>query len=237
LRYIDKIKGGPKGSPAKIGVAAHKVLELAIQGDALNSALEKSLTEYQEELTETEVEDVRALMSNIDSFMQRFSRLTAKHGMQELFVEQTWAITPNFEACAYDDPAAMIRGIVDLAVLLRSGQLLIVDHKSGRPAAVTKYMTQLDVYATMGLSRLPNVTAVQCGVHFLKNEKIDWAAVRTPDYIRTILRPWLLNFLNQRALGLEGYAPSIGRHCAWCDYKQICPAQDQGTDDGQGKSG
>jgi hypothetical protein len=213
------------------------VLELAIQGDTVNAALDKALTEYRAELTDRESEDVRALTASIDSFLMRFSRLTAKHGMQELFVEQTWAITPDFEACAYDDPAAMIRGIVDLAVLLRSGQLLIVDHKSGRPASVTKYMTQLDVYATMGLSKLPQVTAVQCGVHFLKNEKLDWAAVRTPDYIRTILRPWLRDFLNQRALGLEGYAPSVGRHCAWCDYKQICPAQDQGTADVQGKSG
>jgi len=225
-RYIDKIRVETKGSAAKIGTTVHRVQEHALKGETVNAALEAALKEFSHELTSVEVEKVRSFSPNVDAFKTRMDKLASKHPFKQVFIEQTWAINANFEACDYADPAAMIRGIVDLAVLLESGQLLIIDHKSGRPWPITKYLTQLDIYAIMGLAHVPALTAVQCGVHYVVNADLKWIDVRKVSYIKAVLQPWLLNMLNARATRLQGYTATTGKHCSWCDYRKSCPAKE-----------
>jgi len=225
-RYVDKIKTGVKGSAAKVGTAVHKVLEHVLLDKSTNAAIALTLEEFKDELTTTEVEKVRSFSPNIEAFKERFDKLAGKYGVKEVFVERSWAIGPDFKAIDYMDPAAMMRGIVDLAILLESGQLLIIDHKSGRPWGISKYMTQLDIYAIFGLAHVANLTAVQCGVHYVSNADLKWAEVRKLNYIVTVLQPWLVNLLNARTARLDGFTPTVSKHCSWCDFRSICTAKD-----------
>ncbi len=228
-RYIDKIRSEIKGSAAKIGTAAHRVTEHTLNGVDLNQAVQLTLEEYVADLTTTEVEKVRSFSPNIEAFKDRFDKLAQKHPVKEVFVEKQWAIREDFTACDYMDPTAMIRGIIDLAILLESGQLLIIDHKSGRPWGLSKYMTQLDIYAIFGLAHVPNLKAVQCGVHYISNADLKWAEVRSADYIVKLLHPWLINLLNARTQRLEGFTATLSKACSWCDFRNICPARNTGN--------
>jgi len=227
-RYIDKIRSGTKGSAAKVGTTVHKVLEHVLVGVTVNAAMALALEEYKDDLTTVEVEKVRSFAPNIEAFKARFDKLALRHTVKEVFVEKSWAIGPDFKAIDYLDPAAMIRGVVDLAILLDSGQLLIIDHKSGRPWGISKFMTQLDIYAIFGLAHVPGLTAVQCGVHFVGNADLKWADVRKIDYILTVLQPWLVNLLNARTARLDGFVATLGKHCSWCDFRDICTAKETG---------
>lgn len=226
FRYIDKIRVDTKGSAAKVGTAVHRVQEHTLKGESVNKSVVLALDEYAHELTTVEVEKIRSFTPNVEAFKQRMDKLASRHPFKEMFIEQTWAIRADFTACDYADPDAMIRGIVDLAILLESGQLLIIDHKSGRPWGISKYLTQLDIYAIMGLAHVPGLSAVQCGVHYVSNGGLKWVDVRKVSYITTVLQPWLLNMLNARATRLQSYTATIGKHCSWCDYRKTCPAKE-----------
>jgi hypothetical protein len=228
-RYVEKIKSDTKGSAAKIGTAAHRVQEHVLNGEHSNQAVALTLDEYAADLTTMEVEKVRSFTPNIEAFKIRLDRLAQKHPVANVFVEKKWAITQDFSPCDWDAPDAMIRGVVDLALELESGQLLIIDHKSGRPWGLSKYMTQLDIYAIFGLAHVSRLKAVQCGVHYISNADLKWADVRKAEYIITVLQPWLLNLLNARTLRLEGFTPTVSRYCSWCDFRNICPARETGN--------
>ena len=231
-RYVDHIKSEYKGSAAKVGTTAHKAQELVIEGSGVKEAFDKALEEFQHELTSTEVEQVSSFAVAVETFNEYLRRFKVKHKVVEVHAEKPWAINTKFEPCDYSDKEALIRGIVDLVLLLESGQVVIIDHKSGRKKPVDNYATQLDTYAVLALAHYPQATAVQCAIHFMAHEKVEWYVLRKRTDIVSLLQPWLVDTLNKRANGLEGFRPIVKRWtCGWCDFRKVCP--EGNSNDGQ----
>lgn len=223
LRYIDKIRSGSSGTEAKVGVAAHRVQELLLQGVAPRDAIEQTLQEIQD-LTSKEVETLRGLLEALIAYAKRIEDYKLRTGVVQELYEQEWAIDRNYQACAYDDPKALFRGIVDHGLLLADDAFVVVDHKSGKQREIDYYQKQLDAYAVLALAHLPQIRGVRAGIHFMKTKQLEWHTTRSRDVIENMLRPWLLHLLTSRAALLETHTANPTPLCGWCDYKDSCVA-------------
>lgn len=222
-RYVDRIKGGTRGSAAKVGVTVHLAQELVLQGVTASDALDQAIAEVEEDLTTNDEEKARTFYDSLVAFKNKIDAFSEKHEVETLFLEQKWAITPEFTPCEFFDDGGMIRGIIDMGLLLKSGQLIIIDHKSGRLRPIKYYGTQLDIYSVMAQAHYPEVQGVQCALNFMAADKVSWGSHQSTKHITSILRPWLVKYLNRRATNLKDFAAKPGRLCSWCDYKTICP--------------
>lgn len=224
-RYIDKIPSETRGSAAKVGVTVHLAQELLLKGSPPRDAIERAITENEQELTEPEKETVRTFIQNIISFQDKLELFKRKSGVSQMLLEKKWAIDVHFNACSYYAlNEAIVRGIVDLSLFLDCGYVIIIDHKSGRVRPAAYYRTQLDFYAIMALAHFPDAKGVQCALNYLAADKVIWNEPIRSDYIRKTLHPWLLQYLSTKAKHVEEAKPVIGTHCNWCDYKKLCPA-------------
>lgn len=222
LRYIDKVKGLEQSSVAKIGNVAHRAQELAINGTSTSTAI-KTATGEKDNLTHKEREILQSFAGSVDLFLQKLNEFGNKYPIKETRTEMEWAITSDYKPCGYWDSEAMIRGIVDVALLLENGYLIIIDHKSGKKRAISKYAVQLDVYTVMGYAQFPGVKGVQTAINFMAHDAdIKWGPPRSPEYIETVLQPWLTKYLTDKVTKLETFGASITPLCGWCDYRDIC---------------
>lgn len=224
-RYVEKIKGGPRGTPAKIGVIVHRAQELVFEGVRVKEALAQAITDVNEELTHKEEEKVRTFAQSLIDFKAKVDTFTTRYPAKELFLERKWAITTEFTPCDFFDDKGMVRGIVDMGILLENGYLVIIDHKSGRLRPMSYYGTQLDIYSIMAHAYFPEVKGVQCALNFMASDRVEWGKPKTSRFIVEVLRPWLVKYLNDRANAVAAFSARLGMHCKWCDYRDICPEQ------------
>lgn len=221
LRYIDKLRV-TKGTHAVVGVAAHRLQELILLGDAPSDALEKTLLEAPD-LTEKEIQTVSAFLPNCEDFRTRMKLFCDKHEIVETYYEQAWAIDFDFNPVEWNHPNCMFRGVVDYALLTATRHLIVIDHKSGRVHPVDKYGRQLDAYAVLGLSVLPDIKGCQAALHYIATKDIVWNHMRSEKVIRGLLRNALKEDLAARLASLDGYEPRLNKFCKWCDFLEHCP--------------
>lgn len=220
LRYIDKLPR-KEGTEAKIGVTAHRALELMLQGGESEQALAQALEEAPLLLSK-EIDAVRALYPAMCDFVARMARFKEKHGAVKEFFEESWTLDRNFQPVAWDSPEAFFRGVVDYAILTESGYLVVIDHKSGRRRPVDYYAAQLDAYALLGLAHLPDIKGVHAALHFVKTKDLDWHFLRKESEIRGMLRSALMDMLKRRADMLTEFSASPSTLCKWCDFYAGC---------------
>lgn len=223
-KYIDKIRSDFKSSAAQIGTTVHRVQELLFLGKEVEEAFEQSFLETKN-LTSVEKEKVKTFAGALMAFYNRVKQFQEKHTVTELFTECKWAMTEEFTSCDFFADTGIIRGVIDMGMLVNNDRLIVIDHKSGRVKPVSEFGTQLDIYTLMAHAHYPEVKSVQCAINFLAVERVVWNPPRTKETIITVLRPWLLSSLNTCAKNVEGFSPHIGRHCNWCEYADICPEQ------------
>jgi putative RecB family exonuclease len=222
-RYIDKVETGPKGPASKIGTAVHKIQELVLEGTKLATAVDQALLTSSDGFTHSETEQVLTFSQSVLDFCERIDTFKVKHPVAETLIECKWAITADFEPCDFFDDAGILRGVVDFGLLLTSGHLIIIDHKSGKLRPIKNYGTQLDMYAIMGQVHNPDIKGVQCAINFMAYDELVWSEPKSSSYVKTVLRPWLLDFLNTKSNSIAGYNPRAGYYCKWCDFRNICP--------------
>jgi len=221
-RYILREKGLGQSSVAKIGNAAHRVQELALEGSTTKQAMDAGVKEY-DSLTHAERETVKSFSNAVHKFTDKLHKFGVEHPIKELFLEVPLAIDKNYEACDYKDPGAMIRGIADVMLLLEDGQVIIIDHKSGKKHPIKKFSTQLNIYTVMAFAKFPEAAGVQTAINFMAHDAdVKWASYRTAEYINSILKPWLGKHLEGKAANLDEFRATITPLCGWCDYRQIC---------------
>ena len=224
-RYLDKIKGGPRGTPAKVGVTVHRAQELVFEGVRVKEALAQAIEDVDEVLTHKEKEKIRTFASSLTTFKKKVDAFTQRYPAKEVFLEQKWAVTEDFTPCDFFDTNGMIRGIVDMGILLENGYAVIIDHKSGRMHPMSYFGTQLDIYSVMAHAYYPEVKGVQCALNFMARDQVEWGKPKSTKFIVEVLRPWLIKYLNDRAEAVASYSARLGTHCKWCDYRDICPEQ------------
>lgn len=123
---------------------------------------------------------------------------------------------------------ALLRGFVDRIDVAPTGELRVVDYKTGRapgPLQETKALFQLKFYALM-LLRTRGVVPTQLRLIYLADAQI---LTYSPDEAELLRFERTLSALWQavRAAGETGeFPPNPGWLCDHCDYKRLCPAFD-----------
>ena len=223
FHYVDRLPRGRSSEAALVGTVVHHAQELVLQGAKVEDAISTAVANSRDPLTSVETEKVGSYVAQIEDFGKRIQEFNRKHGIKKLLLEQEWAIDDKFKPVSYKSKKAMMRGIVDLAILTDAGALVIIDHKSGKKKSVREYGAQLDIYKVMGLAHVPEAKSIQCAIHFLVDGDVVWEAPNKPSRIRELLQPWLIRYLSGCHDGLEGFEPKVSYLCNWCDFQSHCP--------------
>ena len=124
------------------------------------------------------------------------------------------------------DGGLRLRGYVDRLDLAPSGDLRVVDYKTGsapREAFEAKALFQMKFYALV-LWRTRGVVPRQLRLLYLRDrEALSYApdAEELRRFERTLHAIWAAI---SKARQSGDFRPSPSRLCAWCDHQALCPA-------------
>ena len=220
FRYIDKIKTA-SGTEARVGTAAHRSLELQLQGVQAVEAEATAVCEARD-LTTEELEDLYSMRQNIEDYLVRIRRFREKYNVVYEGYEEKYGITLKGEPSGYDDPETFLRGSVDHLMLQDTGRAVIIDHKSGKLKTAADYAKQLDTYSILTVANVPQALGTYSGIHFLRYSLLDWHQHAQRDHVRRTLLPWLRGYIERVAAELGDYAAIPQRLCPWCDFIDRC---------------
>jgi putative RecB family exonuclease len=124
------------------------------------------------------------------------------------------------------DSGLLLRGYVDRLDVAPTGEIRVVDYKSGgipREAYETQALFQLKFYALV-LWKTRGTVPRQLRLMYL-GDRDTLSYVPDPDELtrfeRNLLALWRAI---ERAKANEDFRPSPSRLCAWCDHRPRCPA-------------
>jgi putative RecB family exonuclease len=127
---------------------------------------------------------------------------------------------------APDGEPLLLRGYIDRLDVAPTGEMRVVDYKSGaapREVFEAKALFQMKFYALV-LLRVRGVVPRQLRLLYLADRQ---SLIYTPDeaelirFERTLIAIWSAI---QRAARSGDFRPSPSRMCDWCDHKPRCPA-------------
>ena len=228
FRSIDKIPQRATRDKAR-GTLVHGVLErlfdLPAGGRTYEAAAALVEPEYGRLLeAEPEVAELFADAADRDAWFGEARRMVAGYfaledpsrlepAARELLVEATL-------------DGLRLRGYVDRLDVAPTGQVRVVDYKTGsipREAYEAKALFQLKFYALV-LWRTRGTVPAQLRLMYLADR--DTLTYR-PDadelarFERTLVAVWQAI---ERAVQRQDFRPSPSRLCAWCDHQALCPA-------------
>jgi putative RecB family exonuclease len=123
----------------------------------------------------------------------------------------------------------LLRGYIDRVDVAPTGELHVVDYKTGaapRPVAETRALFQMKFYA-LALLRLRGVVPAQLRLLYLADD--GESLTYRPDEEELRRFEGTLNAIWEAVLraGRDGdFRPNRSRMCEWCSYKALCPAWD-----------
>jgi hypothetical protein len=233
FKYVDKIKELVAPSVNKVGVAAHSVLEQRLLGKSFKEAKEIALEKTP--LTTKELESFSVASVPIESFIIRFDSFCKTNGVIKLLIEEKWGVDKDLNPVQFFSKDVFFRGVVDLAVVTKNNDLVVLDHKSGKVQGLEKYTAQLNAYAVLGLATNPNIDGMQGVIHHLqgKNDKsLLWANYLSKEEIKNRVNSWLITYLTSAAESvkdLEVARPKLPFPCNYCSYNISCGAYQELT--------
>lgn len=233
-KHLLKTQGVSSGTDANVGTVAHEILEHSVKGTpkgvARKAALEKT------PLTSDELDQLRVLDENAETFLQRFDRFCKAQGVTKILTEVEWAITDDYRPTTFFAKDVYFRGKVDLGALTSDGTLFVLDHKSGFAKPLAKdapKRQQLQTYGVLAAACMPEIEGVRAGIHFLQGDdpelRLQWMDFVPTYNLRKAYAPWLFEFINQCASNLrEPFEARVSKKakgwpCNWCNYQSLCP--------------
>jgi len=240
-KHVTKTGAAPAPSDTKVGIVAHEILEHRTGGTAAPEARKLALAKNP--LTDGELEMLRTLNGNMESFLKRFDTFCKAQGVTEVLCEKDWAFNDVYEKTGFFDKNVYFRGKLDLGAITRDRDLFFIDHKAG---AVKKLgedrvkREQLQSYAVLALVNVPNLSGVRGGINFLQADdaeaQIQWGDYVPASRVRDLYVGWLFQRVNRAADNLlEPFEarPAKSRMkkdnrpgfpCGWCSYTVSCAA-------------
>ena len=243
FRYVNKPPGeAPQGSLAmRMGNAVHAVLEEVLKGTELRMAMEVGINKG--ELTSNEIEELRSFEDNIVAFVSRFKKFCDNFAREKggvvypvkKLIEENVAFDFDLKPVAfYKKGGNFFRGKVDVALITADGIGIVMDHKTGREAAIDDHEDQLKVYCVSVLAKFPEIKEFITYIHYVKSGNIvQWKRI-SADTVRNEYNPWIYTYAIESAkklLDTEKIIPDVdpttGKSQKWicdnCEYKKICP--------------
>ncbi len=230
FRVIDKLPSAPSAAAAR-GTLVHSVLERLFDLPAGGRTIEAAtalvepqwlaLLEGEPELAElvdqTDVAAVASWFGDAVSLIERWFTLEDPTRLEpaerELYVET-------------DLDGLTLRGYVDRLDLTATGEMRVVDYKTGRsPSELfeAKALFQMKFYALV-LWRLRGTVPKMLQLVYLGNSEIVRYSPDETDLLGVERKLKALWKAIETAAQTGNWQPSKSRLCDWCDHRALCPA-------------
>lgn len=238
LEYILKIsvidqEADDTSSLRHIGTAAHTILEFTRQGMDIQEAYDKAKEAHIKDVTEEYWDKVESLKPNIKEFLHRIGIFEIQNPVKCAHTELKIAVDRNWRPTHFFDKNAFFRGVVDLPIHLKNGDVVILDHKhGGNPEfGLRNYEDQLDTYGALYLFGVAPAEGIATGIHFIKEGGIVIGPRKpasyydkVPDRITASIKSSIMY------VGDNGkFAHTRNTLCQYCDFKPICHGGKRGT--------
>ena len=238
FRVVDRLPETPSRAQVR-GTVVHAVLErlFALPADRRDPATGRELVAPawrdvladNPELAELftgpddpeQVEWLESTRALVDGYFALEDPRAVEPEACELLVEAE-LVTSNLD----DGESLLLRGYIDRLDVAASGDIRVVDYKTGaapRDVFEAKALFQMKFYALV-LLRIRGVVPRQLRLLYLADRQ---ALSYTPDeaelirFARTLAAIWSAI---RRAARSGDFRPSPSRMCDWCDHKPCCPA-------------
>lgn len=163
--------------------------------------------------------------TGLDNVWPLVTKLNAEYKAGKVRVETDFVLGRDWSPVSKFAKDAWIRTKVDVLWFKSPKEVLVIDWKtggvdkeSGKPKADTKYSDQLDVYATVVLSALPEVESVVTKLIFvdaIKDQEVPRKALLRKD-LKKQQAQWAKR--TKALLSDEVFAPRPGYLCRYCPY-------------------
>lgn len=233
LQYILKKK--PEGVQevslvTEVGKAAHRILEFNLGGKTLKDAYRLTRAEFKETIDDEQwVEHIESVEYSIQTFKSRIEDFENRHGVRRILQELRIGCTKEWEPTGFFADDVYYRGVIDLAIQLDNGDLILVDHKYGTVSAMglRNFKDQLNNYKVLFDRGIEPITGAMAGIHHIKEGELSMGEYYDVETIRgTLLNAVEFNIQGAIDGVLElGYFKHIaGNGCKYCDYRTECKA-------------
>ncbi|WP_438804376.1 RecB family exonuclease [Nocardia noduli] len=227
LRAIDRIPEPPTRHAVR-GTVVHAVLEDLFGLPAADRAPERADTlvvpAWERVLADRpEITELFA-DSGLDGFLAEVRALVESYYR----LEDPTGFDPESREAGVEvelDDGVLLRGFIDRIDVAPTGQLRVVDYKTGRapgPTSETKALFQLKFYALVVL-RTRAILPAQLRLIYLADEQVLTYAPEVEELLRferTLSALWAAI----TEAGRTGdFPPSTSWLCSYCDYKPLCP--------------
>jgi putative RecB family exonuclease len=232
FRVIDRLPEKPSAAAVR-GTVVHSVLERLFDLPRGQRTLEQAaaMLEPQWQQVLAAEPEVAQLFAEDATGEELATWLAEAHQLlgQYFTLEDPNALEPAERELYVEtelDSGLVLRGYVDRLDVAPTGEIRVVDYKTGRSPSEffeAKALFQMKFYALV-LWRLRGVVPAMLQLVYLGNGEIvryvpDEADLRACE--RKISALWLAI---TRALESGDWRPSPGPLCDWCDHKALCPA-------------
>lgn len=234
LKYVLKIKPiekPPISLVTEVGKAAHRILEVMIQGKGIQDAFTKVKKEYEGVLTPEEWESqVMSLEYSMTTFRERMDIFERKNPIKRVFQEIRIAVDKEWNPTGFFSDDCYFRGVIDLAFQMENRDALYIDHKTGAPAimGVRNFQDQLNTYKVLFHYGIDKTAGAQSGIHFIRDGEIALDEYVDAAEIENSLR-------NRVEFSIHGAIDTVkeigffkhkrGAYCNYCDFNEDCKAK------------
>lgn len=233
LQYV--IKQKPEAEPeisviTETGKAAHRILEFVLGGKEIGRAYAATREEYRKTLTDEQWEEnIVSVEYNIQRFKEKIDGFEKAHGIKRILQELRIGCTVDWEPTGFFSDDVYFRGVIDLVIQLKNGDIVIVDHKYGTVSAMglRNFQDQLNTYKVMFHKGVEPISGAQSGIHHIKEGEIVLDNYADKDEIEDSLLG-RIEFSIQGAIDqvqeLGFFKHIAGNGCKYCDYRTECKA-------------
>ena len=197
--YVDRLSKEEEKSPAlERGGAIHEEAKLYVQGHYGKKAkLPESLGRFDNEFA-----------------ILRRAWDDKKH---DVFLEEQWAYTSDWEPTEWFAPDAWARVVLDAMISdWPAKRAMVIDHKTGR-VRPEKHASQLSLYGLAVLARFENVERVHATLWYL-DHGVAHGESYTRDQLAALKKEWEGRV--DKMLADRRFDPKPSSACQWCPFSK-----------------
>lgn len=214
--YVRKLRWGQLSAGFALGGSLHRTLE-AFHREGPPRDVADLISQYASAWSPQGFRDEAEASEHFaagEEMLRRYFEEAARSERETVFVERT---------LSYEYPRYVLFGKLDRVDRLPSGELEVVDYKSGR-----RTVSEEDVRGSLALGLYQLVVArtypmepVRVAIYCLRTGATA-SVLRSPDELRELEEGFRIQA--ERILDEVAYGPTPGPHCAECAFQRICPA-------------
>jgi putative RecB family exonuclease len=214
--YVRKLRWGQISAGFALGGSLHRTLE-AFHREGPTENVADLLSQFTSAWSTQGFRDVAEESEHFtagEEMLRRYFEEAVRSERETVFVERTFSL---------EYPRYVLFGKLDRLDRLPSGELEVVDYKSGR-----RTVSEEDVRGSLALALYQLVVArtypmepVRAAIYCLRTGATA-SVLRSTEELSELEEGF--RSLAERILDEVDYAPTPGPHCAECAFQRICPA-------------